>query len=282
MRVPATEGRTAVKKTVRKVLIVILLLVFLGSLGMLLRQQQTYREGEDIYAQAEQLVQQPPAAEEEELRLPVESEDGTAAEPEPESDPQPEVPLESLSIESLQAVNSDVLGWIRIPDTALSYPLVRGADNDWYLNHAWNGQWTSVGSIFMDYRCAADLTDFHTIVYGHRMRNGSMFASLKYYDDQRHWEAHPHVFIRSGEHVRQYAIFAAYEAPVQSPTYTLPGEDESARQALIDFALDQSVIDTGLVPTTTDRILTLSTCTGDGYETRWVVQAVELQADPQT
>ena len=184
MRVPATEGRTAVKKTVRKVLIVILLLVFLGSLGMLLRQQQTYQEGEDIYAQAEQLVQQPPAAEEEELRLPVESEDGTAAEPEPESDPQPEVPLESLSIESLQAVNSDVLGWIRIPDTALSYPLVQGMDNDWYLNHAWNGQWTSVGSIFVDYRCSANLADFHTIVYGHRMRNGYMFASLKYYDDQ--------------------------------------------------------------------------------------------------
>lgn len=277
MRVPATEGRTAVKKTVRKVLIVILLLVFLGSLGMLLRQQKTYREGEDIYAQAEQLVQQPPVVEE----TPQTPETEPAPQPEPDSDPQPEVPLESLSIEALQAVNSDVLGWIEIPDTALSYPLVRGADNDWYLNHAWNGQWTSVGSIFVDYRCAADLTDFHTIVYGHRMRNGSMFASLKYYDDQSHWEAHPHVFIRSGEHVRQYAIFAAYEAPVQSPTYTLPGEEESARQALIDFALEQSVIDTGLVPTAADRILTLSTCTGDGYETRWVVQAVEMTAAPQ-
>lgn len=277
MRVPATEGRTAVKKTVRKVLIVILLLVFLGSLGMLLRQQKTYREGEDIYAQAEQLVQRPPVVEE----TPQTPETEPAPQPEPDSDPQPEVPLESLSIEALQAVNSDVLGWIEIPDTALSYPLVQGMDNDWYLNHAWNGQWTSVGSIFVDYRCAADLTDFHTIVYGHRMRNGSMFASLKYYDDQSHWEAHPHVFIRSGEHVRQYAIFAAYEAPVQSPTYTLPGEEEAARQALIDFALEQSVIDTGLVPTAADRILTLSTCTGDGYETRWVVQAVEMTAAPQ-
>ena len=87
MRVPATEGRAAVKKTVRKVLIVILLLVFLGSLGMLLRQQQTYREGEDIYAQAEQLVQLPAVEKKPEPSVPV----GTPAESEtPAETPEPE------------------------------------------------------------------------------------------------------------------------------------------------------------------------------------------------
>jgi len=75
-----------------------------------------------------------------------------------------------------------------------------------------------------------------------------------------------------------YQVFAAYEAPVRSHTYETGPRDEGERQALIDFALEQSVIDTGVVPEADDQILTLSTCTGDGYDTRWVVQAVQVSA----
>ena len=76
----------------------------------------------------------------------------------------------------------------------------------------------------------------------------------------------------AGSH--QYEIFAAYEVSTAGETYRLQFADTQARQDFIDYCLDQSVIDTGVVPNTYDRILTLSTCTGNGHATRWVVQAV--------
>ena len=284
------------KKRVRKVLIVILALVFVTSAAVLLHQQRGYRVGEDIYTRAEQLAQQPPAALE---TLPEPSVTGETPPPsastqgqqtvlppeqaaaQPQETPQPEFSLESLSIAALRQVSGDTVGWIKIPDTAISYPLVQGEDNDYYLDHAWDGTPTPVGAIFMDWRNAADLTDFHTLIYGHRMKNGTMFTGLDDYESQSYWKNHPYVYIRLDERVITYAVFAAYEAPVRSPVYDLTLSDDAAKQAVIDFALEQSVIDTGIIPTVTDCILTLSTCTGHGYETRWVVQAVRLETGAQ-
>lgn len=276
------------KKTVRKVLIVILALVFLTSVAVLLVQQRTYRAGEEIYDRAEQIAQLTP---EQAGQIPQPSETGptplpsvSAApsdEPQPQQTEQTKFSLESLSLEALQQVGADVIGWIKIPDTVLSYPLVQGEDNDHYLDHAWDGTPTPVGAIFMDNRCAADLSDFHTLIYGHRMRNGTMFTPLDYYESQSFWRSHPCVYIKTGEGIRTYAVFAAYEAPVRCPVYDLTLSDDAAKQTLIDFALEQTVIDTGITPTVSDRILTLSTCTGRGYETRWVVQAVLLPEGAQ-
>lgn len=256
------------KKNIRKILIVLLALVFLGSLTMLLQEQRKYSEGEDLYAQAEQIAAAPPA----------DTAKPNTAEPEPQP-ALPEDKLADISVSALQQEVSNAIGWIRIPDTALSYPIVQGEDNDYYLNHAWNGAWTSVGSIFMDYRCAADFSDFNTILYGHRMKDGSMFAALKHYRKADYFAQHPYVYIKTPDETRQYAVFAAYEAPVKACTYDINPESEEARQTVIDFALEQSVIRTDVVPAATDRILTLSTCTGDGYDSRWVVQAVEVAAE---
>ena len=256
------------KKNIRRALILVAALVFLGSLTMLLKERKDYAAGQDLYEQATQIAAAPPT---------------DAAEPaptEPEAQPAlPEDKLADISVSALQSEVSQAIGWIRIPDTVLSYPVVQGTDNDYYLTHAWNGTWTSVGSIFMDYRCSADFTDFNTILYGHRMKDGSMFAALKYYRKADYWTQHPHVYIKDSNMTRQYAVFAAYEAPVRSCTYDINPESEEARQAVIDFALEQSVLQTGIVPAATDRILTLSTCTGDGYDSRWVVQAVEVAAE---
>lgn len=260
------------KERIRKVLIVLSALVFLCSVTMLLRQQRDYREGDEIYAAAEQLAASPDtSAPPDTPNIPNDSQTPTAPAAEP---------LADVELEPLRAVSEAVVGWISIPGTKLSYPLVQGKDNDWYLNHAWNGRTTSVGSIFLDWRNDAGLTDHHTLIYGHRMKNGSMFATLKYYDDPAYLAEHPSVYIKTEAGVRQYDIFAAYEAPVRSVTYRLDLPDEAARLELIDFALAQSVVDAGIVPGPADRILTLSTCTGQGYDTRWVVQAVEVSSAP--
>ncbi|MCI7713584.1 MAG: class B sortase, partial [Clostridiales bacterium] len=178
-------------------------------------------------------------------------------------------------------VNSDVLGWILIPGTAVSYPVVQGTDNDYYLNHTWK-KWTSVvGSIFLECHNSRDLSDFNTIIYGHRMNNGSMFASLKNYKKQSWWSDHPCVYITDDSGSHKYEIFAAYEVSTEGETYRLGFGSDREKQAFIDYCLAQSVIDTGVVPRTYDRILTLSTCTGQGHATRWVVQAVLRGEAPQ-
>ena len=196
-----------------------------------------------------------------------------AMEEEPEEpDPYGEE-LSLTDLEALREVNPDVVGWISIPETQLSYPLLQGEDNEYYLNHTWERAWNSAGSIYLESQVSSDLSDFNTLVYGHRMRDGSLFGSLRDYNKQDHWEKHPSVYIADDNGVHRYDIFAAHEVGVREITYGLKIESEKVKQAFIDFSLERSVIDTGVVPTVEDRILTMSTCTGTGYDTRWVVQA---------
>lgn len=271
-------------KKLRLLLIAALVLVLAVSVGMLVRQNIQYREGEEAYAEAEALVELPDLS-----RLPqpepvpeeAPSEEEIAPEEQPVYvDPYADA-LRNMDFSALREVNSDVLGWILIPGTAVSYPVVQGTDNDYYLNHTWK-KWTSVvGSIFLECRNSRDLSDFNTIIYGHRMNNGSMFASLKNYKKQSWRSDHPCVYITDDSGSHKYEIFAAYEVSTEGETYRLGFGSDREKQAFIDYCLAQSVIDTGVVPRTYDRILTLSTCTGQGHATRWVVQAVLRGEAPQ-
>lgn len=261
------------KKNVRLGISILLAAVLVVSGVMLIRQQMEYRRGEEMYEEAEELVELPDLSE---LPAPEvqEPEEGTEQKEKPVYvDPYADA-LRNMDFTALREVNDDVLGWILIPNTVISYPLVQGDDNEYYLNHTWK-KWTSVvGAIFMESANSPDLGNFNTIIYGHRMNNGSMFASLKYYKTLSYWKSHPYVYITNDAGSHQYEIFAAYEVSTQGQTYRLQFPDTQARQDFIDYCLDQSVIDTGVVPNTYDRILTLSTCTGNGHATRWVVQAV--------
>ena len=170
--------------------------------------------------------------------------------------------------------NSDVVAWLTIPGTDVDDPVVQAADNDYYLTHTWNQNSSAVGAIFMDCRCSADFSGFNTIVYGHRMNNGSMFAALKHYKKQDFLQAHPQVYVTNASGTHAYSIYAAYEAALDGTAYYSAFSDETIKKAFIDEGVSLSVIRTGAVPTVNDHILTLSTCTGNGHATRWVVQAV--------
>ncbi len=183
--------------------------------------------------------------------------------------------LLDLDLESLKLVNPDVLGWIYIPDTVVDYPLMAYDDNETGLDRTWDGSRNSVGSIFLECMNRRDFSDFNTIIYGHHIRKGTMFGTLKHYADEEYARAHPLIYIVTEDCVRRYEVFSAYEAPIDSDTYRLYIDDEETRQAALDHFLGSSEIETDALPGTNDRILTLSTCMGTGtYSTRWVVQAV--------
>ncbi|WP_297871794.1 class B sortase [uncultured Oscillibacter sp.] len=271
-------------KRLRKILTIVFALIFVGSLCGLLWNELDRQKGKEAYEEAETLVGEPDFS-----ALPPPTLDPL---PQPEEDPDSEEPapvyvdpyadlLRNMDFSALREINSDVLGWLLVPGTNISYPLLQGRDNDQYLRHTWKKNYSVVGSIFLESTNRKDLSDFNTIVYGHRMRNGTMFGSLKYYKNLSYWKSHPCVYITDDNGSHKYSIFAAYEVSTSGLTYRLSFPGDQSKQEFIDFCLSQSVIDTGLVPTVNDQILTLSTCTGQGHATRWVVQAYQAGPPPE-
>lgn len=267
------------KKKLYRLLCVLLALTLLISGGFLIYKQIEARAAAQDYdgalraAGIEDLAapsDPPPASE-----TPHSSAGGREEQEESQEEADPWIQtLGTVDLSALRDVNSDILGWITIPDTELSYPVLTGRDNQYYLNHTWSGERNAAGAIFLEQGCAGDFSDFNVIIYGHRMHNNMMFGTLRFYEDIDFWRAHPSVYLVSDAGVARYDIFAAYEAGVRDQTYRL-GLAEDEKQAFLDFCLSSSVLDTGVVPTPSDQILTLSTCTRQGGPaTRWVVQAV--------
>lgn len=280
------------KPNFRKALAALLAVICALCLGRTALQLVQYRQGDETYAQAQELAGLPDLSD-----LPVvdftggsgsvsssASTDGAGEAPEEVpvwQDPYAQA-LKDMDFSALRQQNPDVLGWILIPGTRVSYPVVQGTDNSYYLDHTWRGGKNSVGAIFMECRNSSDLSDFNTIIYGHRMNNRSMFGTLSQYKSRSYWQAHPYVYLTDDSGTHRYEIFAAGEVSVDSDVYRLGLRSDSSRQSFLDSCLALSALNTGVTPHTYDKVLTLSTCTGNGHATRWVVQAVCPGQVPET
>jgi len=185
--------------------------------------------------------------------------------------------LMDTDLNTLRETNSDVIGWIVIPDTQLSYPLMQSSDNQFYLEHTWDKVKSSSGSIFMERLNNDDLSHYHTLIYGHRMADGSMFGTLKYYTSEEFLEAHPFVYIVNDKGVYKYQVFSVYEASVGSRTYQIGFKDDRSKEDFISHCVDSSVINTDISPSSDDKILTLSTCTALGSKTNRLVVHTKLE-----
>lgn len=250
------------KSKLRRLAVFLLTLVLLVSGGYILWKQLDYQKGARSYEAAVQTAGIPRY-----IQSPVRTEEDEAPDP-------LKALLSGVDLAALREVNPDVVGWIVIPDTILSYPVLQGKDNSYYLNHTWTRERSAVGSIFMEHTCAPDFSGFHTIVYGHRMNDESMFGVLHSYQEMDFWRDHPTICLVTDGGVRTYDVFAAHEAGIKEIVYRLDVEENGRQQEFIDFCLERSVLNTGVVPTPEDQLLTLSTCTSRGHATRWVVQAV--------
>ena len=280
------------KPKFRKALAALLAVVCALCLGRTALQLVQYRQGDETYAQAQELAGLPDLPD----LPPADVTDGSgeasgSASAGGEGEAPEEVPvwqdpyaqaLKDMDFSALRQQNPDVLGWILIPGTRVSYPVVQGTDNSYYLDHTWRGGKNSVGAIFMECRNSSDLSDFNTIIYGHRMNNRSMFGTLSQYKSRSYWQAHPYVYLTDDSGTHRYEIFAAGEVSVDSDVYRLGLRSDSSRQSFLDSCLALSALNTGVTPHTYDKVLTLSTCTGNGHATRWVVQAVCPGQAPET
>lgn len=189
-------------------------------------------------------------------------------------------PIE-VDFDKLKSVNEDVVGWIYVdalPD--ISYPIVKGKDNQTYLHQTYEKNYNFAGTIFVDYENSGDFSDCNTLVYGHNMKNGSMFGHLKKFrEDDRLYKQDKYFWILTPERNYRYEIISAYTTGVNSDTYTLfkgPGEEFEKYLETIKGYSEIQTYDTDL--TIKDKIVTLSTCTGN-ESTRFVVQGKRVDAE---
>lgn len=181
-------------------------------------------------------------------------------------------PMIAVDLKTLKQKNEDILGWLYIPNSVISYPLLQGENNDTYLHQTYNKQQSFFGSIFIDYRNNSNLQDAHTIIYGHNMKNGSMFGTLKRYSDKSFYKEHKNIYIYTESGIHKYKVFSYHVADAKGKIYTVSYEDEEALEDYLKLAKQSSYLDTGVEVKTTDKTITLSTCTSN-ESSRFVVHA---------
>lgn len=180
--------------------------------------------------------------------------------------------LISVDFDTLQSVNPDIQAWLYMSGSSIHYPVLQAEDNSTYLYRLADGSSNAHGSLFIDCRNAGDFSDWNTLIYGHNMKDGSMFGGLKKYRKQAYYDAHPEMTLFTPEKTYRMEIFAAVTTDVSAAVYRVPAAREE-RDELVQWAQRNSEIECDVSIGTEDRIVTLSTCTG-GEDDRFVVLAV--------
>lgn len=192
-----------------------------------------------------------------------------------------EIPQKNLNWKKLKGINEDIYAWICIPGTQVDYPVLQHpTDDSYYLNYNMNGTRGYPGCIYTERENSKDFTDFDTVVYGHNMRNDTMFASLHDYEDQTFFNNFPYIYVYTQDKELVYEIFAAYQT---DDAHILHSNDFSTQDGRVQY-LENIVKNSQNSPQVQDKIqlsvdshlLTLSTCVSRQADKRFVVQAVLL------
>ena len=226
--------------------------------------QQEYEAGDEAYEELAKLVR---------IEEPDESPASSENEEENTEEEISSVNSDSIvNLEAAQEVNGDIVAWINSPDTVIDYPVCQGEDNAYYLSHLADGTYNRNGCLFIDCENAEDFSDDNTIIYGHHMASGKMFASLIKYADQGYYEDHPVMNLTVGDQQYQLEIFSGYVTTADSSAYRINcGSRHDFAEWLreicgkSDFAAKEMAIHTS------DRIVTLSTCAYAFEDARYVV-----------
>ena len=234
-------------------------LLALGSGILMVRDLNQYSESAGAYEDISALVEMPGQTE-------APEDDNTETEPAGED---PSVVLPTVDFDALRETGPDIIGWLTLPDTAINYPVTQADDNEYYLHHLYDGTYNKTGCLFADYENQEDFSDRNTIIYGHNMRDGSMFAMLNEYDEQSYFDGHPQMYLVTPDGGYVVEIFTAFVAkPSESGSDTSPWrlsfKDDGAYTTWLSEMVSRSVIETDVTVTSSDKVLTLSTCTPGG------------------
>lgn len=183
-----------------------------------------------------------------------------------------------VDFDKLKKVNQDVVGWIQFDEPKkINYPVVRGDDNDKYLTTTFEGKKNSSGTLFMDVNNSGEFADRNTFIYGHNMKNGSMFGQLRKYKTKEYYEQNPYFYIYTpdGKEVK-YQIFAVCIVEDTSRSYTRFYNSDEEYLDYLKYVKNIARYDTGVELAADSKIVSLSTCTNVSETQRLLVHGVKI------
>lgn len=195
----------------------------------------------------------------------------------PKTDEQPKAeeqsgPVSVMDFARLRELNPDTVAWITFDDGVIDYPIVQGDNNKFYLTHLFNREYGKAGTIFIDVTNAADFSDKNTLIFGHHMNNGSMFANVEKYQTQEYYEQYPTMELYTPQGDGTVEWFAGYAISA----HRLPTNFETEEDFLahVDKAKEKSHFKTDVEVGPQDRIVTLVTCTYGWEDARYILLGV--------
>ena len=180
---------------------------------------------------------------------------------------------DDIDFDALRKINPDIIGWLYYEGTVIDYPVVQGENNDMYLSMLFDRTWGGCGTLFADCITEAPFRQFNTIVYGHHMKDGTMFACLKELRDSEYCAKHPKLELTTPEGRFDLEIYAFLNEPADSNVYAtnFPDEDEEGKQEYLDLINSLAAYVTNVSVSTQDRLVMLSTCAYEFEEARYIV-----------
>ena len=162
----------------------------------------------------------------------------------------------------LQESNPDIIGWIYVPDTVINYPIVQSKDNSYYLNHSSLKDVNTIGAIFLDFNASSDLSDFHSIIYGHSVINSSaMFSQIKEFCDEDFFKEHPYLYLLTPEQNYRCDIVALTKTTSESFLYQIGFSGAEDQEAFLERMMSEASLSRETDDLSADdSIVTLSTC----------------------
>ncbi len=237
------------KPDLRRILHILIAICIVGiacSALVLFHSSREYAEGDKAYRQVRRTV------------LPESAQEGKREDA-------------NIDFAALKEINPDVTAWLAAGDGRIDYPVVRGKDNDYYLSHLFNGERNKLGAIFMDCRSSGDFSDRNTIIYGHKMKDGSMFASLSNYKDQAYYDGHPDMMLYTPGGNYKIELFAGTVTDGSYESVRFNFKDDADFLNYIDSLKESSTFRSGTEVTAGDRIITLCTCSYEFDNARYAL-----------
>lgn len=238
------------KKKILAVLLIALSALCFYQVSCILYQ---YKEEKEIYDNISTLVK--------------ESEDDGQSIPKPRE----------IDWEKLKKECPGIVAWIDVYGIDISYPVMQGKDNEFYLHHASTGETAACGSIFLNSTSRPDFSDQNSVVFGHYMKSRTMFGKLGWFAKWDAYEKSPYIRVYTPERNILYQIVSAYEVKVSDGvpgTYDIEKKEE--KEYVAWFKKQLSLSEKEMKPCGTANMLTLSTCTGNGHSYRMIVQAAKI------
>lgn len=245
------------KNTLSNIILAIAVMVFLFSAFKLVTIFREYNKGEKEYEEIVQTVIK-------------------EVEPTVEENTEAAEPAFTVDFAKLQEMNPETVGWIRFDEpSSISYPVVKGPDNDKYLKTTFEGKKNAAGALFVDVNNSRDFSDKNTFIYGHNMKNGTMFGQLRKFKDSSFCKANPYFYIYTPDGAcAKYQIFAVAVVKDTSDTYTRTFADEQAYMDYINYVRSGALFSTDVEVGADSKIVSLSTCTNVRDDERLVVHGV--------